>query len=94
MSQSRAVHSGHLRQGASLVAQTVKNPPATRETWVQSLGWELQDFVIRSHNAGRKQWQPAFLMVLFFPKPASLSVSIVPHNLHFGVFFYILITRM
>ena len=25
---------------ASLVAQTVKNPPAMRETWVQSLGWE------------------------------------------------------
>ena len=24
----------------SLVAQTVKNPPAVRETWVQSLGWE------------------------------------------------------
>ena len=26
--------------GASLVAQLVKNPPAMRETWVQSLGWE------------------------------------------------------
>ena len=25
---------------ASLVAQTVKNPPAMRETWVPSLGWE------------------------------------------------------
>ena len=25
---------------ASLVAQTVKNPPATQETWAQSLGWE------------------------------------------------------
>ena len=25
---------------ASLVAQTVKNPPAMRETWVQSLGCE------------------------------------------------------
>ena len=24
----------------SLVAQTVKNPPATWETWVRSLGWE------------------------------------------------------
>ena len=23
-----------------LVAQLVKNPPATLETWVQSLGWE------------------------------------------------------
>ena len=26
--------------GVSLVAQTVKNPPAMWETWVQSLGWE------------------------------------------------------
>ena len=25
---------------ASLVAQTVKNPTAMRENWVQSLGWE------------------------------------------------------
>ena len=27
-------------KGASLVAQTVKNPPAMPETWVQFLGWE------------------------------------------------------
>ena len=26
--------------GASLVAQTVKNLPATEDTWVRSLGWE------------------------------------------------------
>ena len=25
---------------ASLVDQLIKNPPATRETWVGSLGWE------------------------------------------------------
>ena len=25
---------------ASVVAQTVKNPPAVRENWVQSLDWE------------------------------------------------------
>ena len=25
---------------ASLVAQTVKNPPAVQVTWVRSLGWE------------------------------------------------------
>ena len=25
----------------SLVAQTVKSPPAVLETWVQSLGWEV-----------------------------------------------------
>jgi len=29
-----------LSLGASLVAQLVKNPPAMRETCVQSLGWE------------------------------------------------------
>ena len=28
------------RQWASLVAQLVKNRPATWETWVRSLGWE------------------------------------------------------
>ena len=25
---------------APLIAQLVKNPPATQETWVRSLGWE------------------------------------------------------
>ena len=28
------------RTSGSLVAQTVKNPPAMRETWVGSLGWD------------------------------------------------------
>ena len=28
------------RDGASLMAQTVKNPPAIWEAWVQSLGWQ------------------------------------------------------
>ena len=41
---SRASHSflaeNCMDLGASLVAQLVKNPPAMRETWVQSLGWE------------------------------------------------------
>ena len=31
---------GLLNAWASLVAQTVKNLPATLETWIQSLGWE------------------------------------------------------
>ena len=30
----------NLPSQASLMTQTVKNPPAMRETWVQSLGWE------------------------------------------------------
>ena len=29
-----------IPKSASLVAQLVKNPPAVRETWVRSLGWE------------------------------------------------------
>ena len=31
---------GNTPFGASLVVQTVKNPPSMRETWVRSLGWE------------------------------------------------------
>ena len=30
----------HRESRASLVAQSVKSPPAMWETWVQSLGWE------------------------------------------------------
>ena len=37
---SYVIQSNLLSLSASLVAQTVKNPPATRETWVRSLGWE------------------------------------------------------
>ena len=29
-----------LELRSSLVAQTIKNPPAMWETWIQSLGWE------------------------------------------------------
>ena len=32
--------SDQTEERASLVAQTVKNLPAMRETWVQFLGWE------------------------------------------------------
>ena len=35
-----------------LVAQTVKNPPAMRETWVQSPGWEDSlDKEIATHSS-------------------------------------------
>ena len=39
-------------QNASLVAQMVKNPPAMRETWVQSLNWEdsLEDGMATHSN--------------------------------------------
>ena len=36
---------------ASLVAQTVKNPPAMKETWVRSKGW--------GNIPQRRKWQPA-----------------------------------
>ena len=31
---------GSEKDWAFLVAQLAKNPPAMRETWVRSLGWE------------------------------------------------------
>ena len=31
---------GFIQYYASLMTQMVKNPPAIRETWVRSLGWE------------------------------------------------------
>ena len=37
---SLTVYAGPWHVWASLVAQLVKNPPAMRETWVRSLGWE------------------------------------------------------
>ena len=43
---------------ASLVAQLVKNPPAMRETWVRSLGWEdpLED-EMATHAMNRGSWR-------------------------------------
>ena len=38
---------------ASLVAQLVKNMPAVRETWVQSLGWE---------DPLEKEWLPTSVL--------------------------------
>ena len=39
-SDSQKLNSVSEQKWASLVAQLVKHPPAMRETWVQSLGWE------------------------------------------------------
>ena len=36
----RGIQGSYSCERASLVAQTVKNPPTMRETWVRSLGWE------------------------------------------------------
>ena len=37
----------------------------------------IKGFVLIIHSAGRKQRQAAFLMVLFFPRLASLSTYIL-----------------
>ena len=41
------------------MAQMVKNPPAIRETWVRSLGWE---------DPWRREWRPT---PVFFPGESS-----------------------
>ena len=44
---------------ASLVAQLVKNPPAMKETWVQSLGWEdplEQGITTHQYSGLEKPW--------------------------------------
>ena len=37
---SKPIYEKYDSKGASLVSQTVKNPPTMQETQVQSLGWE------------------------------------------------------
>ena len=46
--------SSHTSDRASLMAQMVKNPPAMRDCWVQSLGWK---------DPQRRAWQstPVYL---------------------------------
>ena len=45
---------------ASVVAEMIKNPPATGETWIRSLGWEdpLEDSIATHSSilAWRIQW--------------------------------------
>ena len=71
--------------GASLVAQTVKNPPAMLETWVRSLGWEdsLEE-EMATHSrilAWRIPWteEPGRLQ--------SMGLQRVGSNFHFHFFF-------
>ena len=42
---------------ASLVAQLVKNPPAMRETWVRSLGWEDSMEKGKATHSGILAWR-------------------------------------
>ena len=46
---SRSLLFFYFKHWVSLVAQWVKNPPAMRETWIWSLGWE---------DPWRRAWQP------------------------------------
>ena len=41
ITQEWAFYHDVLKRRASLVAQTVKNPPAMRESWVQPLGCKI-----------------------------------------------------
>ena len=48
-----------INEGASLVTQLVKNPPAMRETWVRSLVWEdllKKGMAIHSSILGLSLW--------------------------------------
>ena len=55
---------------ASLVAQLVKNLPAIRETWVQSLGWE--------DPLEERAWQPTPVLL-----PGETPWTKEPGGLHF-----------
>ena len=48
---------------ASLVTQMVKNPPAIRETWVRSLGWEdpLEESMATHSSIREGNGNPVFL---------------------------------
>ena len=50
---------------ASLVAQLVKNPPAMRETWVQSLGWEDPLEKVKAAHSSILAWRIPWTVVLF-----------------------------
>ena len=53
----------------SLVAQTVKNPPAMRETWLWSLGWNVPC---------RRAWQPTVVVPIYILICRSIPFSAHP----------------
>ena len=75
----------------SLVVQTVKNPPAMWENWVQSLGWEdpLEEGMVTHHSiftwripTDREAWQQ-YWSGLPCPPPGDLpNPGIEPRFLH------------
>ena len=63
---------------ASLVAQVVKNPPAMRETWVRSLGWEdLLEKGIATHSS-TLAWRTPLLQA---PLDNFFFLKFMPYNL-------------
>ena len=77
-----------LTRLASLMAQTVKNLPAMKETWVRSLGWE---------DPRRRKWQPTpvFLPGEFYGQrslagysPWGCKESDMTERLHFSLQAY------
>ena len=74
--------------GASLVTQTVKNPPAMQETWVQSLSWKdpLEEGMATHCSIlawripkDRGAWQPAVHGVAKSQTPLSDQVQQKEH---------------
>ena len=68
---------------ASLVAQLVKNPPATWETWVQSLGWEDPLEEGMATHCSTLAWRITWTV-------QSMELQKVGHNLATFTFFRIL----
>ena len=62
---------------ASLVAQLVKNMPAMRETWVQSLGWEDPLEKGKATHSSILAWSCPWTLLL------SLGLQKVGHNFNF-----------
>ena len=58
--------------GASLVAQLIKNLPAMRETWVQSLGWDDPLEKGKTTHSSILAWR---IRGLYSPRPWSRRVG-------------------
>ena len=68
-----------VRIWASLVTQLVKNPPAMRENWVRSLGWE--DIPWRWERLPTPVFCPGEFQGLYSPRGLKQSDTIEPFSL-------------
>ena len=87
--ENTAVQTSHISrapqaQGASLVAQLVKNPPAMQETWVPFLGWE--DPLEKGKATHSSTWPGELHGWYRNPRPAATTLNhaalrvLVPHT--------------